>query len=175
MGKKTHHYTKEEQDALHYYKYHPYEIHRILRENRHIFSGSLKDEVQQVIKTLENIFNNENKIFRTSETKILYRALQDTLSPDEINSLCTIGGVYKDKSFVATTTSLEVAQAFSCANPILEITLPKNSKYIDVDGLFNIDRRHWKENELLLNKNSKFLITGFDTENNIIKCNYLDE
>ena len=44
---------------------------------------------------------------------------------------------------------------------------------MDVDRLFNIDRLHWSEQELLLDKNSSFVVTGFDTENNIIEVDYI--
>lgn len=174
-GKKTHHYNKDEMDALYYYKYHPDEIHRNLREERKLFSGSFEDEAKKTIQTLTEIFSDESKVFRTSEDKTLYRALQQRLTEEEMKTLSTLGSIYKDSSFCSTTTNLDVAKAFNSGNPILEINFPKNSKYVDIEGLFNIDRRHWMEDEFLLNRNSKFLITGFDSKNNIIKCDYIGE
>ena len=48
-----------------------------------------------------------------------------------------------------------------------------DTKYMDIERLFNIDIEHWREKELLLNRNSSFLVTGFDTENNIIEVDYI--
>lgn len=174
-GRKTHHYNKDEMDALYYYKYHPDEIHRNLREKRKLYSGSFEEEAQKTIQTLTDIFNDESKVFRTSEDKTLYRALQQNLTEEEMETLSALGGIYKDNSFCSTTTDFDVAKAFNSGNPILEINFPKNSKYVDIEGLFNIDRRRWTEDELLLNRNSKFLITGFKPEKNIIKCDYIGE
>lgn len=172
-GELVHHYTKQDREALHYYKYHPDAIHQKLREDRNIYSGSFFDEMTEMIDRLECLFKNESKIFRTNEDKVLYRALQNNLSEEEINTLNTIGGVYTDKSFCSTTEDLDVAKRFCCGNPILKINVPKNTKFIDVERLFNIDYQHWKEKELLLDKNSQFLVTNFDKENNIIEVDYI--
>ncbi len=175
-GVKTHHFTKEERDALYYYKYHPDAIHFKLRSARNMYSGSFMEEAENAVNMLESIFNNPNKIFRTEKNLTLYRGLQSDLSEDDIEALNTVGAVYKDKSFCSTTTNLNVAKAFSGGiSPILEISFPKNSKYVDIEGLFNIDHRHWSEDELLLNKGSKFLITGYNPEKNTIKCDYIGE
>lgn len=162
-------------DALYYYKYHPNEIHRNLREGRSLYSGVLKEEAQRCAENLETLFNDPEKTFKTDKGVTLYRALQKKLSDEEKETLSAIGKVYTDKSFCSTSTDINVAKGFSCGNPILEINFPKNSKYINLDGLFNIDKRHWREREFLLNKGSKFLITGFDSEKNIIKCDYVGE
>lgn len=173
--RKKQHFTKEERDALYYYKYHPDEIHRVLRENRRIYSGAFREEADHTIDVLDGLFSNPDKVFRTNENLTLYRALQKNLTEEEIETLSTLGEFYEDKSFSSTTTNLDVAKSFSSGNPILEINFPRNSKYMDIEGIFNIDRRHWREDELLLNRNSKFFITGYDTENNIIKCEYVGD
>ena len=58
-------------------------------------------------------------------------------------------------------------------NGILEITLPKQTKYIDLDELFNADRKRWNEQEFLLPRNSKFKVTGYDKKHDIIQVEYL--
>ncbi|MBQ4123210.1 hypothetical protein IJD44_05765 [bacterium] len=172
-GELIHHYTKEDREALYYYKYHPDAIHRKLREDRNIYSGSFLSEMLEMLDKLERLFEDESKVFRTNEDRILYRALQNNLSEHEVVELSTIGGVYTDKSFCSTTEDLDVAKRFWGGNPILKINVPKGTKYMDVERLFNVDREHWKEKELLLDKNSKFLVTGFDEKNNIIEVDYI--
>ena len=168
-GKLTHHYTKEDYDALHYYKYHPDSIHSKLRYGKDMFGGSFLEETNQAISQLNKLFADDSKVFRTTENQTLYRALQSNLSEEEITALTTIGGTYTDKSFCSTTEKLETAQRFSSGNPILKINVPEDTKYIDVEKLFNIDREHWSEQELLLDKNSQFVVKSFDVENNIIE------
>ena len=40
---------------------------------------------------------------------------------------------------------------------------------------YYIDLRHWKEDEFLLNKGSRFLVTGLDKENGFINVKYLGD
>ncbi len=172
-GEQTHYFTKEDRDALHYYKYHPDSIHTRLRENRDHWKGEFLDETIKVANHLGALFEDDTKIFRTSEDKTVYRALQKNLTEEQMAALSTIGGIYTDTSFCSTTEDLEVAQNFSCGNPILKISLPKGTKYMDVERLFNIDRFHWQEDELLLDKNSSFIVTGYDAESNIVEVDYI--
>ncbi len=172
-GKQTHYFTKEDREALHYYKYHPDSIHSRLRDNRDYWSGDFLDETIEMANRLAELFENDTKIFKTNEDITVYRALQKNLTEEQITALSTIGGIYTDPSFCSTTEDLNTAKSFSCENPILKISLPKGSKYMDVERLFNIDRIHWSEKELLLNKNSHFVVTGHDTENNIVEVSYL--
>ncbi len=171
-GKNVRHFTKEEKDALYYYKYHPDAIHYRFREGREIYSGAFLKEAHDAADTLDEIFNNPDKVFYADSNLTLYRALQRNLSEEDKAALSTNGAIFEDKSYCSATTNLEVAQRFSCGNPILQIEFPKNSKYMDVERLFNIERRHWSEQEVLLDRNSSFLITGYDSENNIVKSIY---
>jgi len=144
-----------------------------LREGKHMYNGALHQEMLEMCDELERVFSTPSSTMRTTQNMVLYRALQRNLSEEDIANLTTIGGIYQDKSFSSTSKSLEVAQRFSCGNPILEISFPKGSKYIDVEKLFNIDQKRWFEDEYLLDKNSHFLVTGFDYEKNIVKVSYL--
>jgi len=166
-------YSKSDVEALKYYKYHPDAIHSKLRHNKNMYSGSWKIEMESVIEKLTRLFSNKTKVFKTSENTTLYRALQSDLTETEIQKLSKVGEIFTEKSFCSTTTDLQVAKRFSSGHPILEIDVPKGSEYIDVEKIFNIDRQHWREAEFLLNKDSKFLVTGFDKEKNIIKVKYL--
>ena len=168
-GEITHHYTKEDYKALHYYKYHPDHLHHKLRENRQTIGGSFFDEVLNTIEHLDKLFADETKVFRTKENKTIYRALQEQLTQEDIATLTTIGATFTEKSFCSTTEELNTAKRFCCGNPILKINVPQNTKYIDVERLFNIDHTHWREQELLFDRNTQFIVRGFDPENNIIE------
>lgn len=167
------HFGPSQMKALFEYKYHPEAIHDYLRQGR---IKGLEEEtaLQGFIKSIENIFKDDKRVWKTEKPVTLYRALQDRLSPEEQNALTTIGGVFKDRSFVSTSQKYETAQRFAGGNPILEIEVAPNTKYIDMDALFNIDREHWREQEFLLNKGTDFLVTGFDKAKNIIKVKCLD-
>lgn len=173
QGNMTQNYSPEEMKALYEYKYHPEGIHNLLRFNKHRSIDSL-ETLQGYIQNIDNCFNSSDKVFRTTEPTTVYRALQSNLTDEEKATLSTTGAIYKDKSFVSTTKSFDKALCFdNMDNPILEITLPENSRYLDIDKLFNIDRQHWREKEFLLNRNSEFLITGYDPERNVIKATYI--
>ena len=172
-GNQTHYYSKEDIDALHFYKYHPDSIHTKLREGKDDWNDSWNRASDKSANSIANMFNDESKVFRTTETKTLYRALQSRLTNEQMEALSTIGGIYTDPSFASTTENLDVAKRFSHGNPILKINVPKDTKYMDVERLFNIDDRNWREKELLLNRNSSFLVTGYDQENNIIEVDYI--
>ncbi|MBS4760755.1 MAG: hypothetical protein KHX03_08680 [Clostridium sp.] len=166
------HFTASDMAALKEYKYHPEAFHYYLRDGK-IRGLQTKEELLKWINDIEDLFNNEEKVWKTGDTKIVYRALQQKLSPEQMNALAQKGGVFKESSFVSTSQEFDTAKRFSCGNPILKIELPKGSKYLDLDALFNIDRKHWMEQEFLLNKNSEFIVTGFDEAKNIIKVRYL--
>jgi hypothetical protein len=74
---------------------------------------------------------------------------------------------------MSTSLNPEIARGYSHNNNILEITLPKDTKYIDLDPLFNIDKKHWVEDEYLLKRNSKLLITAIDNIKKITKATLL--
>lgn len=148
-------YTPDEMKALKYYKYHPDAIHRLLREQRCIYSGSFALEMKEVIKGLEEIFKTNT--FKTEKPMKLYRGMDKYFDEMEIEN-----GIYTDKSFVSTSKDIDIAKRFAKNHPIMEIAVPKNSDYIDIDKLFNVDHEHWKEKEYLLNRNSKFLITDYN-------------
>lgn len=180
------HYFKEDVDALQYYKYHPNALHMKLRHNKDTYSGGFKGERDNVIVRLGELFNDESKVLRTKSDGVLYRALQPDLTPEDIQELTKIGGVFTEKSFCSTSTDINSAIRFSCKNSnfeglfpngraILKIDIPKGSKYFNMDEMFNIDLPHWKEDEFLLNKGSKFLVTGVDKENGFINVKYLGD
>lgn len=173
QGNMTQNYSPEEMKALYEYKNHPEGIHNLLRLNRHRSIDSV-ETLKGYIQNMDNCFNSSDKVFRTTEPTTVYRALQSNLTDEEKATLSTTGAIFKDRSFVSTTKSFDKARGFNQkGNPILEITLPENSRYLDMDRLFNIDRQHWREHEFLLNRNSEFLITGYDPERNVIKATYI--
>lgn len=167
-------YSPSEMAALKEYKYGPEKIHSYLRYNKPSKFKS-EEELWHIINKIDDCFSEE-KAEKTDKSTIVYRALQSDLSESDKLILSTTGAIYKDNSFISTSTEFETAQRFNKkGNPILEITLPENTKYIDMDKLFNTDYEHWREQEYLLKRGSEFLITGYDPEKNIIKASYLNK
>lgn len=169
------HYNSDEVKSLKEYKYHPESIHSKLRHQKDIYSGSWKEENEKTIEILTNLFNDTSKTDKNKQARVLYRALHADLTDEEKSQLGKIGGIYTDKSFCSTATTLENAKKFRYSenSPMLEINFPEGAEYIDIEKMFNIDAQHWNEKEYLLNRNSSFRVTGFDKQNNIIKVDYI--
>lgn len=161
-------YTPEEMNALKYYKYHPASVHKLLRYGRNLYSGSWAAETQDCIKKLDMIF--KTKTLNSEQEMLLYRGLDRNFDELDIKD-----GIYTDKSFISTTTDVNAAKRFANGHPVMEIIFPEKSEYIDMDGLFNVDHKHWRENEYLLNRNGKFLIKGYDKETNLIRAEYIPQ
>lgn len=173
-GKLKKSFDKDDMKALLEYKYHPEAIHNLLRNN--LFRGIESQEtLQHYIKQIDNIFADKEKIWITKQPIVLYRAIEDNPSIEQRCALNTKGKTFESKSFVSTTTNINTAKRFAHGNPILEIDVPAGTKYIDMDALFNIDREHWREQEFLLPRNSRFVVTGFDGFLNIIKVKYIEQ
>ena len=164
--------TTDDMEALKEYKYRPEQFHRYLRDNR---SSRLitEENLWDFIEKIDNCFK-QDKAFKVDKETVVYRALQNNLSESDKLILSTTGAVYRDNSYVSTTTDINTARRFNTAdNPILKITLPQGTSYLDMDRLFNIDYQHWNEQEYLLKRGSEFLVTGHDEDNNIIEACYL--
>lgn len=162
------HYSKEDMDALFYYKYHPQDMHKYLRFGKTSCYGSFFEEMQQAISGLEKIFQTESQVQRIQKPTTLYRGMH--IGFDEIGKA---GEIFTDNSFTSTSTSLEVAKRFAGPNPVMELEVPPDTKYINIDDIFNIDRLHWSEKELLLENGSRVEILKVDRENNLIKARLL--
>lgn len=159
------HFTKDDMEALHYYKYHPQDLHKYLRYGKSQYSGSFFEEMERAVAGLEKIFNTESQIQRTQKTMTVYRGMH--IGIDDIGN---VGDTFTDKSFTSTTTSLDVARRFAGKNPVLELEIPENTKFINIDNIFNIDHIHWREDELLLENNNSVEIIEIDEVNNIVKA-----
>lgn len=165
-------YDSLDMEAMHQYKYFPEMIHSRLRHGK--YTQDTEDDLFNAYTyTLDRLFNNPEKNYVLDEPKIVYRALQNKLNDEQIFALENPGSVFPESSYASTSLELFIAQNFQQNNPILEITLPKGTKYLDLDELFNIDRTHWHEQEYLLPRNSKFLITGYDETKDVIKAEYI--
>lgn len=174
VGGTVQEYSKEDIQALHYYKYNPEAIHQKLRFGRDKFRGDFRDETIKVIGDLQKLFADDAKLTKNPKTRTVYRAVQSGLSADEAQKLKTAGETFTEKSYCSTTTDLDVAKRFAGKdNLIMEITLPEGAEYVDIEKLFNIDSSHWHERELLLNANSKFRITDYNPKTNIVKAEYV--
>ncbi len=164
------HFSKEDVEALHYYKYNPQYIHGYLRNQNARCSGCFFEEMEKAIVGLEKIFNTESQIQKTTKPMTVYRGMHTS-----IDKIGKIGDTFTDKSFTSITTNLDVARRFANENPVLELEIPQNTKYLNMDNIFNIDYVHWREDELLLENNNTVEILDIDEVNNIIKARLLSK
>ena len=165
------HYSPEETHALLTYSHNSRNIHKLLRYNKKCKN---EDEVGKSIDNLSNIFNFNCKVSKTSEDIIAYRAL-DRYSLDKIMSMPENGMIFEDPSFVSVATKKRNVFQFLNSrnfNHIMQIKIPKDSKYINMDEFGNIVVLNSPENELLLNKGSKFLIKNKGI-NGMIEAEYI--
>ena len=150
-------YSKDEFSAIEIYKNNSKNFHSKLRDNKSpLLKLSVKD-LNNNINIIENIFNAPEKTLKTKEDMVLYRAMQP-LDEKEFETLSTVGAIYENKSFISTSKNFLIADYFNNNDFILKINVPKGTKYIDLDRIFNIDRIHWHEEELLLDKKTKFKV-----------------
>ena len=159
------HFSKEDLEALHYYKYHPQELHRYLRSGNARCSGSFLEELEKSVTNLEQIFNTESQVQRTTKAITVYRGMHTS-----IDNIGEVGDIFTDKSFTSTSTNRKVAERFAGNNPIMELEIPEDTKYLNLDNIFNIDHIHWREDELLLENNNSVEILEIDKVNNVIKA-----
>lgn len=109
--------------------------------------GLTKAEVKKWTKTLEDAFEHT----RTKEDMVLYRGFANNISVG-LNP----GDIIEDKGFVSTSSEEKRAVGFGRTrdSTILQIYVPKGSKAMSVKELSGFAA----EEEILLNKNSKFRI-----------------
>ena len=166
------HFTPDEMSALYEYKYYPNSFHSKFRKDRIAYMTD-KEKFEILVKTLDELYLNPDKYYVLEKPTVVYRALQDSLTPEQNMVLHKVGDIFTDTSYVSTTQELNTARRFKGYSPIMEITLPKGTKYFDLDELFNIDGQHWREQEFLLPRNAKFKIIGYDSANDIIRAEYI--
>ncbi len=171
-GERTIDYSKADIQALYFYKNFPSSIHSKLRNKKDIYSAGFLRNPDTAIENLDKIF--KDKTFTTESDIVLYRALEDDLSDEDKKSLHITGGIFQEKSFCSTSTLLQIAKSFKGKNPILKINVPKGTKYIDIDKVFNINRERWHEFEFLLNRGVRFQVVGF-LNDDIIEVNLLSD
>ena len=147
-GVLTKHFTPEETYAMFKYKSSSTEIHKVLRGKKNVKNQS---EIEKTIKNLSQIFEN-GKASTTTEDIIAYRAL-DKHSLKTILSMEKDGMIFKDPSFTSVATkksSIYQFLNFKNYKHIMQIKIPKNSKYLNLDEIGHIINPQKAENELLL-------------------------
>lgn len=148
------HFTPEETYAMFKYKNSSTNIHKVLRSKKTLKN---QNEIEKIIKNLSQIFEN-GKASVTTQEIIAYRAL-DKQSLKTIMSMAKDGMIFKDPSFTSVATkksSIYQFLNFKNYNHIMQIKIPSNSKYINLDEIGHIIQPQKAENELLLKGN--FLI-----------------
>ena len=150
-------YTADETEALMRYKHNSRNIHRVLRENIKVKN---QEETENCIKNISGIYENGKASIAKSDI-ISYRAL-DKFTLKNILPLRE-GDVLEMPSFTSVATNRKkIIQFLNFRNFLhpLEITIPKNTKYISIDEIHNIIIPNKPETELLLKKGGTLLITA---------------
>ena len=142
-------YTPQDLRGVSAYKYNSYYFHSRLRDGKQY-------EDNEFLDNLNNIFADKSKIHEAKKDMIIYRTSH--LSTRQTGK---VGDIYQDPSFLSASTSEKVSNSFyyDKSKAFLIITVPQGGKFLNVDKLFNIKERRSREEEILFDKNSKFLIT----------------
>lgn len=153
-------YTPEETLAIMRYKSDSSNIHKILRQGKTVKNEA---QIEESIEALSNIFKT-GKTSRTKETLIGYRAL-DNVSYEKIMSMPDDGMIFTDRSFMSIATDKKSAAKFlnlKSKNHLMQITIPKDTQYLQMDELGHIINPQKPENEWVLNACTNLRIKNRD-------------
>lgn len=159
-GKLITSYTPEETLAIMRYKSDSSNIHKILRHGKTVKNEA---QIRESIDALTGVFKS-GKTSKTQETVIGYRALDD-FSYKKIMSLPEDGMIYTDPSFMSIATDKKSAKKFlnfKSKNHLMQIKLPKNTQYLEMDELGHIVIPQKSENEWVLNAGTRLCIKKRD-------------
>ena len=145
--------TTDDISGAYAYKYNSFYFHSRLR-------GEKQEENNEYLTQLNKLFANKNKLDKAKEDMVVYRAHQ--LTPEQMGE---VGDIYQDKSFLSTSENEGIAEHFhshDMSHAFLTINVPKDSTFLYLDRLFNIKKKRSRENEILFDKGTKFLIEDID-------------
>lgn len=109
------------------------------------------NEVPQKYKGLVDSLDKAMNQASTTQSMKVYRGVSDQFV-DQLKA----GSEFKDNSFTSTTSEIDRALSFGDSRNLMEITVPKGSKAISMDGI----SMEPQEKEILLNRGGTYKITG---------------
>ena len=148
-------YTPEHLRGISAYKFNSGYFHARLRDGK-------KFDDNEFLDSLNKTFADKYKLHKAPKDMIMYRTAH--LSPKQMGKK---GDIYEEPSFLSATTSETVANSFHYdkSKAFLTITVPEGKTFLNVDKLFNLKNRRSREEEILFDKGSKFLITNTNGSN----------
>lgn len=148
-------YSPDDLRGVTAYKFNSGYFHARLRDDK-------KFEKNEFLDDLNNIFADKSKIHKAKKDMVMYRTSH--LSQKQMGEK---GDIYEEPSFLSASTSETVANSFHYdkSKAFLTITVPEGKTFLNVDKLFNIKNRRSREEEILFDKGSKFLITNTNGSN----------
>ena len=154
-------YTPSETKAIQYYKRDSKNIHKYLRYTEPVKNEA---EVAKNVKIISDLFKDNAKTSTMKEDSIVYRAL-DSKALKEILSMPQDGMIYTEPSFLSVATKKRSTYQFlnfKNFNHKLKLRVKEGTKYLDMDNISagRIVQPQMLENELVLDKGSKILITN---------------
>lgn len=148
-------FTSRETESMLQYKSNSIYIHKALRGGNDFGNN----QIVRFIKNLSNLFEN-GKAWLTEKDIVAYRSL-DKAALASILSMPKDGMIFTAPSF--TSVSTQKLKAYMFVNlknltHLMEVKIPKGTPYLKLDDVCHIITPQRSENELLLQKGSKFLI-----------------
>ena len=159
-GKLITSYTPEETLAIMRYKSDSTNIHKILRHGKNVKNEA---QIKESINALSKIFKT-GKTNKTQGITIGYRALDD-LSYKKIMSMPHDNMIYTDPSFMSIATDKKSAERFlnmKSKNHLMQVILPEETQYLEMDELGHIINPQKPENEWMLNAGTNLRIKSRD-------------
>lgn len=175
FGKVINKYTADETAAIQYYKRDSKNIHKYLRYNKPVKNDA---EVSKNVKIISDLFKDSTKTSIMNEDSIVYRAL-DSKALKEILSMPEDGMIYTEPSFLSVATKKRSTYQFlnfKNFNHKLKLKIKKGTKYLDMDNISagRIVQPQMLENELVINKGAKILITNRHGKGGYIEAELLE-
>jgi len=126
------------------------------------------------IDTMDSLFN-DSKIYSTfDKDTVLYRGFEvNDRNRDYFAKNWDVGKIIHEKGFLSTTTDKDRAENYG--NFYLKITVPKGTKYLDMPVLTSPSEYYIHESEVLLNRNSKLKLTGYDEDTRTFSATLVNE
>lgn len=151
----TYNPTKKQVNTLSSYKTEGYSpVNHYLRKGEVSKSSIVsKTEIKKDVSNLDTLIKNS----KTNKDMVLYRGCGNSLNN------APKGSIVKDKAFMSTSKSFEVAEGFSKNNTIMEIHYPKGSNGVDVSKTLSKNKgsNEWaSEKEMLLPRNKEYEVFG---------------
>ncbi len=124
------------------------------------------------LKAMDSLFTSDEIPSVTKEDMIVYRGLNiSEYNADYFISHYLNSNLIEEKSFMSTSKSKDIAH--KNGNILLEIKVPKGTKYLDMHTLTSVSEYYIPEEEMLFNRNTKLIPEKFDKDTRVMTLKML--